>query len=133
MSTDTHPPRTAVRASNAEREEIVARLHHALGEGRLDLAETEERVAAAYAATYRGELAPLLADLPAATASPGPVPEWSALWASFVWRARTVVLGPEAAGAAPTPAQCRTAALLTVLALVWMTVCAFLGAAMVGA
>ncbi len=52
-------PSPRVRASTSEREETVARLHHALGEGRLDLAETETRIAAAYAAQYRDELPPL--------------------------------------------------------------------------
>jgi hypothetical protein len=141
MSTDTHPLRAApaspVRASDAERAEIVARLHHALGEGRLDLAETEERVAAAYAASYRDDLSPLLADLPGGRAVPpepgSAPPAWTTLWTSLVWRARTVVFGPAAAGAPPTAAQCRTAAVLAALALVWMTLCAFLGAAAVGA
>jgi hypothetical protein len=55
-------PRT--RASDAEREAAVTRLHHVLGEGRLTLAEADERVAAAYAAQYRDELPRLLADLP---------------------------------------------------------------------
>jgi hypothetical protein len=135
LPTDTHHRRTApvtpVRASNAEREETVARLHDALGEGRLDLAETETRVAAAYAATYRSELGPLLADLPVTRTAPPPA-AWRDVWTAFVWRARVLVLGAEAIGEPPTPAQCRTAAVLAVLALVWMTVCAFLGAAMVG-
>ena len=60
-----------VRASDADRADTVARLHHALGEGRLDLAETDERVAAAYAARYRSELPPLLADLPDAIGPDG--------------------------------------------------------------
>jgi hypothetical protein len=77
------------RASDAEREDTVARLHHALGEGRLDLAETEERSVAAYAAQYRDE--------------------------------------PDR----PTAAQCRTAALLVALAVLWTIAGAFLGASLV--
>jgi hypothetical protein len=57
---------TPVRASDAEREAAVARLHHALGEGRLDLTETDRRIAAACAAVFREDLPPLLADIPAA-------------------------------------------------------------------
>jgi hypothetical protein len=54
----------AVRASDAEREETVAVLQRALGEGRLELDETDTRMGAAYAARYRHELVSLLDDLP---------------------------------------------------------------------
>lgn len=63
MSDEFQPP--AVRASDAEREELVARLQRALGEGRLDLDEFGQRAAAAYAAVTTAELAELVADLPA--------------------------------------------------------------------
>jgi hypothetical protein len=53
-----------VRASNAEREATVERLQRAVGEGRITLAEFEERAQAAYAASTRGELDALTADLP---------------------------------------------------------------------
>lgn len=53
-----------VRASDAEREQVVSRLRDAMGEGRLTLAEGEERIAGVYAATYRDELAVFTADLP---------------------------------------------------------------------
>jgi Domain of unknown function (DUF1707) len=52
------------RASNAEREKTVAALQHAVGEGRITMAEFEERVEAAYAATTRAELDVLTDDLP---------------------------------------------------------------------
>jgi hypothetical protein len=119
-----------VRASTSEREESVARLHHALGEGRLDLDETETRVAAAYAAQYRDELPPLLADLPAGAGFGSTAPAWQEIWVSAVWRARTTVTG--APGERPAPGDCRTAALLVVTALIWMTICAVLGAAAAG-
>jgi hypothetical protein len=123
-----------VRASDAEREEIVARLHHALREGRLDLAETEERVAAAYAAQYRSEFASLLADLPhGGPAARTDAPGWRALWTDLVWRARILVLGAEPGGARPTSAQCRTAAVLSALAAIWFLLCTFVGAGLVGA
>lgn len=57
-------PPDAVRASDTERDAVVARLRDAVGEGRLTLAEAEERITAAYAAVHRAELAPLTADLP---------------------------------------------------------------------
>ena len=63
MSTDTPGPRR-VRASDAEREELAQVLRAAMTEGRLTLEEGEERLAKAYAATYRDELGPLVADLP---------------------------------------------------------------------
>lgn len=53
-----------VRASDAERERMATILRAAMTEGRLDLAEGEERLAKAYAATYRDELGELVTDLP---------------------------------------------------------------------
>jgi hypothetical protein len=121
-----------VRVSDAERAATVTRLQHALVEGRLDLAETDERVTAAYAARHDSDLQLLLADLPPQVPAPDGAPSWSALWASAVWRTRMLVLSAEAAGhTPPTPQQCRFAAALAGLAVVWMLVCAVAGAAMV--
>ncbi|MDL5155208.1 DUF1707 SHOCT-like domain-containing protein [Actinomycetospora termitidis] len=53
-----------VRASDAERNLTVQRLDRALENGRLTPVEYDERVAAAYAATTRGELSDLTKDLP---------------------------------------------------------------------
>ncbi len=53
-----------LRASDEERERITHILRTAMTEGRLSLAEGEERLADAYAATFREELTPLTADLP---------------------------------------------------------------------
>jgi hypothetical protein len=53
-----------VRASNADREHTAAVLRAAAGEGMLTLEEVDERLAAAYAATYRSDLQPLTWDLP---------------------------------------------------------------------
>jgi len=66
MSSDhgTHSGPHRLRASDAEREQIATILRAAMTEGRLSLQEGEERLAAAYAATYRDELGPLTADLP---------------------------------------------------------------------
>jgi hypothetical protein len=61
----------SLRAGNADREQVVAQLNKAFAEGRLDVHELDERVAAAYAAKTMGELAPLTADLPS---SRTPVP-----------------------------------------------------------
>jgi Domain of unknown function (DUF1707) len=54
-----------VRASDAERDAVVGRLNQAVGEGRLTMDEFSERVELAYAARTRGDLDPLLRDLPA--------------------------------------------------------------------
>jgi hypothetical protein len=119
-----------MRASDAEREDTVRRLHAAVGEGRLDLAEAESRTSTAYAARHRDELAPLLADLPDA----GPVggaPTWAWIREALVWRAHLLVWGP--AAARPTAAQCRTATRLAWVALAWFVFCAVLGALVVGA
>jgi hypothetical protein len=59
-----------LRISDAERTEVQDRLRRAHGEGRLDLAEFDERVRAVWAARTRGDLAHVTADLPA----PSPVP-----------------------------------------------------------
>lgn len=56
-----------VRASDAERDAIVGRLNQAVGEGRLTMDEFSERLELAYAARTRGELDPLLRDLPVGT------------------------------------------------------------------
>jgi Domain of unknown function (DUF1707) len=65
------PDGAIVRASDAERQEVAAELGRAVGEGRLTLAEFSDRVGQAHAATTRGELAPLTADLPTSTMSRG--------------------------------------------------------------
>jgi Domain of unknown function (DUF1707) len=129
-------PATDVRTSDGERQQVVDRIHHALGEGRLDLDEAEKRTAAAYAARYRSDLPPLLADLPD-DAAPGSVvgeiaPTWTAVWTSIVWRARTTLLRAPV-DEPPTARQCRSAALFTLLALGWIAVCAVLGAVVVAA
>ena len=63
MSTDT-PHGARVRTSDTEREQVAEILRAAATEGRLTLAESDERLGRAYAARYRDELAPLTADLP---------------------------------------------------------------------
>lgn len=58
---DTAP---AVRASDAERDEVAAILSEALAQGRLNSVELAERIDAAYSAKTRADLVPLTADLP---------------------------------------------------------------------
>ena len=59
------PQPDPVRVSDAERDSVVARLGEAAGEGRISLAEFSERADQAHRARTRGDLEPLLADLPA--------------------------------------------------------------------
>jgi hypothetical protein len=64
-SSDQRPvARRDVRVSDAERRAVVDELREHFGAGRLDLAEFEDRTNAALAARVRGELEPLLDDLP---------------------------------------------------------------------
>ena len=58
-----------VLASDKERDEVVARLSHAVGEGRLSLEEGTQRIEAALDSRHRHQLAGLVADLP----SPSPL------------------------------------------------------------
>ncbi len=61
-----------MRASDAERDAVVGRLNRAVGEGRLTMDEFSGRLELAYAARTRGDLDPLLHDLPADSESAGP-------------------------------------------------------------
>jgi hypothetical protein len=63
-----------MRAGDADRTKIVETLGRHLGEGRLTVAEFDERTARAHAAVYLDQLPPLLADLPGdPTPTPRPV------------------------------------------------------------
>lgn len=60
------PQHLQLRASDADRERVAKILHDAMGEGRLTLAEVDERLKSAYEAKTLGDLVPLTADLPVA-------------------------------------------------------------------
>jgi len=60
--TPDRPP--VVRASDADREAVIARLQTAVSEGRIDLDEFGQRADAAYSAATTAELDRLMADLP---------------------------------------------------------------------
>ncbi len=64
------PP--AIRASDGEREAVVARLQTAAGEGRLTLDELADRLDRALSAVTRAELEPLATDLPEQPATSAP-------------------------------------------------------------
>jgi hypothetical protein len=56
--------RRELRASDAEREAVIERLHLAFAEGRITLSEFDERIGSACAAKTLGDLEVLTADLP---------------------------------------------------------------------
>jgi len=68
--------RPDMRASDADRQEVVERLRGALDEGRLKMDEYLERMGLAYEAVTYGDLVPLYRDLPEArqVAKPEPAP-----------------------------------------------------------
>jgi hypothetical protein len=63
-----------MRAGDADRTKVVETLGRHLGEGRLTVAEFDERTARAHEAVYLDQLPPLLADLPGDPAPPPPPP-----------------------------------------------------------
>lgn len=72
-------PRDRMRVADTDRERVAGQLQSAHAEGRLDLAEYDERVRQAWAARTYGELDRLTADLPReggypATVAPGAAP-----------------------------------------------------------
>ena len=67
----------ATRASDSDREEVAAELRQHHAEGRLSLAELEERLGAAFSARTLGELSSILGDLPQ---PPPPSPPPPTLW-----------------------------------------------------
>jgi len=53
-----------MRISDAERHDVAEVLRNAAGDGRIDLAELDERLEATYAAKTYADLVPITADLP---------------------------------------------------------------------
>ena len=80
-----------IRASDAERDEILERLRRAHVEGRLDHDELTDRAGTALAARTVGELAALTADLPPA----GPLPPVAATPPAFAAGPGWAVRSPE--------------------------------------
>jgi hypothetical protein len=65
---------SALRASDADRQRVVAELERHTAAGRLNLDEFDERVARALAALTRGDLAAVTHDLPPEPPAPSPDP-----------------------------------------------------------
>lgn len=80
MNTDA-----AARISDADREAVATRLSAALGEGRLTVAEYDERLHGAYLATTERDLVSLTADLPVPqpAAAPSPPPSTQQHWRAW--------------------------------------------------
>ena len=69
----TPPPEPSLRASDAEREHHAELLREHAAQGRLTVDELDERLDRVFAARTHGELAPVVADLPAASPRERPV------------------------------------------------------------
>lgn len=69
--------RTAIRASDEDRELVAERLRTATGEGRLLPAELEDRLTAALTAQTHGQLAMLVSDLPSSGGDGRTMPIWA--------------------------------------------------------
>jgi hypothetical protein len=63
-----------IRASDADRDRVAARLRDHFAEGRLTRDELDERLAAALNAKTLGDLRPVMADLPGAAPAPASLP-----------------------------------------------------------
>ncbi|MEU4823267.1 DUF1707 domain-containing protein [Actinomadura sp. NPDC023710] len=68
-------PRDEIRIGDAERDAVMVALHDHFAEGRLDRPELDERLEAVLAAKTRGDLRPLVRDLPSPTGLPEPAEE----------------------------------------------------------
>ena len=90
-----------MRISDAERHEVAEVLRQAAGEGRIDLAELDERLEAAYAAKTYADLVPITADLPATrpAAHPAPARPVAGYDRSFALMSETRRVGPWRVGA----------------------------------
>ncbi|MFJ1457031.1 DUF1707 domain-containing protein [Nocardia wallacei] len=75
---------TGTRASDAERQQVADLLSRHLSEGRIDLAEYDQRVARVFATTTRDDLQLVLSDLPKLprqrAAAPGKSPARLPIW-----------------------------------------------------
>lgn len=73
-----------IRISDADREQVAARLREHFAEGRLTQDELDERIEAAFSAKTAGDLRRVMADLPGP--APVPPPSWPGPpWAGGPW------------------------------------------------
>ena len=102
-----------MRAADSDRAATVHVLQDAVARGLLTADEGSDRMAAAFAAVHLRDLAPLTADLPAATPARSGAPGWRPLGVMAWEQVRTTVAGARAGG----PAAVRLA-IAAVVALV---------------
>ena len=120
------PPPRRLRASDADRTAAVARLQEAVARGLLTLDEGDERMAAAFAARYVDELAPLWADLPAPAPPAPPVLGWRRIGESVVDQLRHELQTTANSGPRSRRFAVSAAVVLFFVAMVLMTVGAVL-------
>jgi Domain of unknown function (DUF1707) len=78
-----------IRVSDADREQVTARLREHYAEGRLSSDELDERVTAALNAKTFGDLRRVMTDLPDTAMEPGPAPQsppWTGKPRLILWR-----------------------------------------------
>ncbi|MCE7005882.1 DUF1707 domain-containing protein [Kibdelosporangium philippinense] len=90
MSQDQPGDHLSIRISNEDRERVAQILHNAMAEGRIEMAELEERLDAVYAAKTFGDLEPVTRDLPVQSTSPVPQPVPSPMRGSRIVPGATV-------------------------------------------
>jgi Domain of unknown function (DUF1707) len=106
--TDAAAGARRVRASDADRHEVVHRLQEAVARGQLTFDEGSERMSSTWTSRYLDELPPLTADLPAPVPAAAAAPGWRALGLLALLQLRTTLGG--AAGPASRAARVRLAA-----------------------
>jgi uncharacterized protein DUF1707 len=80
-----------IRAGDKDRQRIVEKLGEHMGEGRLTVAEFDERVVRAHAAVYLDELPALMADLPAEPAATRRRSTAPPAWGSRDWQPHAAI------------------------------------------
>jgi hypothetical protein len=108
--------RANLRASDADRDQVVSRLHKAATEGRIAAEELEQRVAVALKARTYGDLEKTVADLPGPRPRQrrAPVRRTPAGWALAAVRANPMLL------LFAIPVVAVTLAMMLAAALIWM-------------
>jgi hypothetical protein len=108
------PDAGQLRVSDADRHRVAELLREAAGEGRLDLDELDERLAAAYAAKTYADLVPITVDLPAHPhATPPAAPARSNLPASVTHDSSLAIMSEtKRLGAWLVPSEHRAAAFM---------------------
>jgi hypothetical protein len=104
----------SLRASDADREQVVSRLHQAATEGRIAAEELEQRVSTALKARTYGELEATVADLPQPRQRRQPTRSPTGHWVLATVRANPFLL------VFAIPVLALTFAMLLAATIVWM-------------